>query len=90
MANDDFNWPQWWEWELELTPHLLKRMIDRGFNEVDIRHMLDEADDYRPSASEGRFVITCSFQHQDWEVVVEPDQVVQRLLVITAYSKDIQ
>jgi hypothetical protein len=28
-------WPHWWQWELELTPHLMKRMIDRGFNEAE-------------------------------------------------------
>src|SRR5690606_33909511 len=21
-------WPDWWQWELEFTPHLLKRMFD--------------------------------------------------------------
>lgn len=28
-------WPVWWEWDLELTPHVLKRMLDREFTEVD-------------------------------------------------------
>jgi hypothetical protein len=27
--------PEWWEWELELTPHVEKRMEDRGFTEDD-------------------------------------------------------
>jgi hypothetical protein len=31
------NWPEWWEWELELTAHLEKRMLDRDFNEIDLR-----------------------------------------------------
>ena len=22
----------WWDWELELSAHLLKRMVDRGFS----------------------------------------------------------
>lgn len=30
-------WPDWWEWEIDLTPHLLKRMEDRDFSEVDLR-----------------------------------------------------
>ncbi len=34
-------WPEWWDWELELSPHLLKRMADRGFSELDLRAMLD-------------------------------------------------
>ena len=29
-------WPHWWDWELDLTPHLLKRMEDRDFNELDL------------------------------------------------------
>ena len=28
-------WPTWWAWELELTPHLFKRMEDRDFTEQD-------------------------------------------------------
>jgi hypothetical protein len=32
--------PVWWDWELELTPHGLKRMLDREFTEVDLRKML--------------------------------------------------
>lgn len=41
-------WPLWWEWELELTPHLLKRMEDRDFNEIDLRYMLQNATDFEP------------------------------------------
>jgi hypothetical protein len=33
------HWPEWWSWDLELTPHLMKRMVDRQFNEVDLRLM---------------------------------------------------
>ncbi len=36
-------WPEWWDWELELCPHLLKRMMDRQFNEIDLRKMLNHA-----------------------------------------------
>jgi hypothetical protein len=35
-------WPGWWDWELELSPHLLKRMTDRRFTEIDLRRMLNE------------------------------------------------
>src|SRR5438105_4588007 len=27
-------WPSWWDWDLELSPHLLKRMIERDFDEL--------------------------------------------------------
>ena len=37
------DWPEWWSWELKFTPHLLKRMVDRRFSEVDLRIMQDAA-----------------------------------------------
>jgi hypothetical protein len=81
-------WPEWWEWELELIPHLLKRMVDRDFNEVDLRQMLDVATDYRTSSSEGRFLISCRYHGRRWEVVVEPDETTRSLIVVTAYAVD--
>jgi hypothetical protein len=50
-------WPAWWEWELELTPHLEKRMEDRDFTEVDLREMLAQAQGYSPDVEAGRWVI---------------------------------
>ena len=50
-------WPEWWEWELELSPHLLKRMVDRDFTEVHLRGMLGKAYEYRPDIVEGRWAI---------------------------------
>lgn len=41
------DWPPWWQWELELTPHLLKRMVDRGFTEVELREMLEKGRELR-------------------------------------------
>jgi hypothetical protein len=38
-------WPEWWEWELEITPHLEKRMEDRDCTEIDLRTMLARAQD---------------------------------------------
>lgn len=51
------HWPPWWEWPLELTPHLEKRMEDRGFNEVELRAMLEAATGYRDDVVDGRFVV---------------------------------
>ena len=42
------NWPTWWGWELELSSHLEKRMLQRGFGEIDLRTMLEQAIAYRP------------------------------------------
>ncbi len=44
-------WPAWWEWEIELTPHLEKRMEDRDFTEVDLRAMLQRARGYKLAAT---------------------------------------
>lgn len=35
------DWPASWEWELELTANWEKRMLDRDFNEIDLRAMLE-------------------------------------------------
>jgi len=78
-------WPPWWEWELELTPHLLKRMLDRRFTELELREMLQKADGYRADIVEGRFVIAARHRRKGWEVIVEPDAAVKRLVVVTAY-----
>ena len=78
-------WPDWWDWELELSPHLLKRMTDRSFNEIDLRRMLERASDYREDVVEGRLVIETRHRGRPWEVIVEPDRERQLLVVITAY-----
>jgi len=78
-------WPDWRHWELELTPHLIKRMEDRECNEFDLRRMLQHARAYRPNIVEGRWVIEARRQGQPWEIIVEPDEREQLLVVITAY-----
>ena len=65
--------PGWWDWELELSPHLVKRMLDRSFSEVDLRVMLEQPRDYRPDIMDGRWVIVTTYRGQSWEVIVEPD-----------------
>ncbi|HEX9816393.1 MAG TPA: DUF4258 domain-containing protein [Candidatus Thermoplasmatota archaeon] len=81
-------WPSWWTWELELTAHLLKRMEDRGFNEVDVRHMLEHASGHSPDIRAGRFVIEARHDGRSWAVIVEPDEERQLLVVVTAYPVD--
>ena len=78
--------PDWWDWELELTPHVEKRMEDRGFTEVDLRQMLEHGTGFRRDAVEGRFVIEARFRGRPWEVVVEPDEVDHLLVVVTAFG----
>ena len=79
------SWPEWWEWELELSPHLLKRMTDRRFTEIDLRRMLERASDYRKDVVDGRWVIETRHRRRRWEVIVEPDGERGLLVVVTAY-----
>ena len=75
-------------WELELSAHLVKRMEDRAFNEVDLRRMLELATGHRADILEGRWVIDTRHAGRSWEVIVEPDEMRQLLVVITAYPLD--
>jgi hypothetical protein len=81
-------WPEWWDWELEFSQHLLKPIVDRQFNEVDLRAMLEQATNYHRNHEEGRWAIETRHGEGDWIVIVEPlaDEVI--LLVITAYPLD--
>ena len=81
-------WPFWWEWDLGLTSHLLKRMVDREFTEVDLRRMLEHGTALREDVVEGRWVVETWHERHPWEVIVEPDHEVQLMIVITAYPVD--
>lgn len=81
-------WPAWWAWELEFTPHLEKRMEDRGFTEVDLRQMLEDATGHRPDVVEDRWVIESQHRGVPWEVIVEPDPMAEILVAITAYPAE--
>ena len=78
-------WPDWWSWEVELSAHLLKRMVDRGFSEVDLRLMLEVATGYHKDYEEGRWVIETRHAGQPWEIIVEPLPAEAVLLIVTAY-----
>ena len=82
------NWPDWWDWELELSPHLLKRMVDRRFSEVDLRHMLGDAHSIRPDIVSGRWIIESRLSRRLWSIVLEPDAKSKTLVVVTAYPVD--
>jgi len=63
-------------------------MEDRGFNEIELRGMMQRATAWRPSAWEGRFVVESAMTGRPWEIVVEPDAAGKRLVVVTAYRKE--
>lgn len=79
------DWPEWWEWELELTSHVLKRMVDRGFSEADLRSMMASAVGLRADDGTARWVVQTSHHSQPWEVIVELDPDAHLLVVITRY-----
>lgn len=82
------SWPEWWTWELEISSHVEKRMEDRDFTEVELRHMLENARSFRADVVEGRWVVETRTRRRPWEVIVEPDMEQKLLVVITAYELD--
>ncbi len=85
MTPSGREWPSWWNWDLALSVHVLKRMTDRGFGETDLRTMLEHATGYRQARTQGRWVVETRHRRRAWEVIVEPDDAVRRLVVVTAY-----
>ena len=81
-------WPEWWAWEIEFTSHLLKRMVDRRFNESDIRTRLDDATGFHRNHEDGRWVIETRHLEKRWHIIVEPLANENLLLVITAFPVD--
>ena len=78
-------WPAWRDWELELSIHALKRMVDRRLSEVELRSMMSVAVNLRENHEPGRWVMDAIHESRPWEVVVEPDLTDRLLVVITAY-----
>lgn len=79
-------WPDWWDWELEISSHVEMRMGDRDFTEIDLRVMYDRAKDYRPDSISGRWVVETKHRRQPWEIIVEPDFEERKVVIITAYK----
>jgi hypothetical protein len=77
-------WPNWWNWELEISSHCLKRISERGFNETDLRTMLDHAVQFEEQPH-GTFLVSTTLAHRPWEVIVSPDEDHRLLVVVTAY-----
>ncbi len=83
------DWPNWWQWELELTPQVERRVEDRDFTEVDLREMLEDARGYRQDVVEERWIIESRHRNRGWEVFVEPDADNKRLVIVTAYPVEV-
>jgi hypothetical protein len=82
------SWPPWWEWELLLTKHVLKRMHDRDFSEIDLRMMLERALALERAKEPGRWQVLARHGGVLWGIVVEPEYDTRLLAVITAFPLD--
>jgi hypothetical protein len=60
-------------------------MVDRGFTELELRLMMNRAGSLRRDVVPGRWVAVTRHRKRRWEVVIEPDDDAQRIVVITAY-----
>jgi hypothetical protein len=80
------NCPEWWEWELIFTDHLLDRMYEKGFNEADLRTMLADAHTLARAKHPGRWIASTRWDEKPWKVVLEPDTDRNLLVVVTAYA----
>lgn len=81
-------WPWWWHWDLVYSSHLLKRMVDRQFSDLDLRRMLDRATHLREDVVDGRCVVETRHLGHPWEIIAEPDFEAEFLLIVTAYPVD--
>ncbi|MGR3177664.1 MAG: hypothetical protein ACUZ8E_06370 [Candidatus Anammoxibacter sp.] len=79
------DWPEWWDWELEITPHVGKRMIQRSFTELELRTMFDKAKNLHPDKEIGRYVVVSTLHSTNWEIIVEPAFDEKLIVVVTAY-----
>ncbi len=60
-------------------------MVDRSFNELEVRRMLSVATDIRPDVVPSRWIVATRHRRANWEIIVEPDADAQLVVVITAY-----
>lgn len=82
------HWPYWWDWEIELSGHIEKRMLQRGFSEAELRTMLDDVLEIAPTREDGRWQVICRFEGTRWKIILEPREVHQTIEAITAFPLD--
>lgn len=84
-SREQETWPTWWDWGLEMTPHVERRMEDRNFSEVELRDMRARATRLREDVVEGRFVASSRLRKLEWEIILESIADEELTVVITAY-----
>jgi len=77
--------PKWWTWPLELTPHVEERMEERGLTEIDLRMMLVSPSSLVADHVPGRWVARCRRGTERWEVILEPDEDDEVVVVVTTF-----
>jgi len=82
--------PFWWQWPVELSTHVERRMARRDFNEVDLRAMIEHADRVRRDHVEGRYILETRHKRRPWAVIVEPDVERTCVLCVTAYPVEVE
>ncbi len=59
-------------------------MLDRRFNETDLREILTHVEELQEPSAEGRFLAVGRLNRQRWHVVLEPQLSERIVTVITA------
>ncbi len=62
-------------------------MEERGFSEVELRAMLDDAVDITPASRLNRWIVQTRHRGRPWTVVLEPDLDEEVIFVVTAYER---
>jgi hypothetical protein len=60
-------------------------MLVRGLAEVELRSMMETASALEAARHRGRWLVRTRHAGKPWVVVVEPDEVARKLMVVTAY-----
>ena len=58
-----------------------------GLSELELRAMLERARGYRRGPVPGRWTIMATHDGLPWKVIVEPDEVTRRIVVVTVYPE---
>jgi len=53
--------PYWWDWEFDFSRHVLERMVDRGFGEIDLRLMIESGLIVEPDLDTHTVVVITAF-----------------------------
>ena len=61
-------------------------MLERRFTEVDLRMMLADSGSVTRDVEPGRWVVASRVGRRRWNVIVEPDAAMRRIVVVTAYA----